>query len=256
MQLEGRVALVTGASKGLGRAIALALAANGASVVVNGRDLRAMEETAVLVRAKGREVLLAPADIRDAEQIRRMVEESLAAFNRIDVLVNNAGGTLATPAPFEQLSETDWDLVMDTNLRAAFLCCKAVLPQMQRQRYGRIVHIASIAGRSTGGNLTGAHYVSAKTGLCGFSRQLAFEYGKYGITSNVVAAGWVLSTDRIRQFWESRPAETKQEFLASIPLGRLGLPEEVAQPVAFLASDEAGYITGATLDVNGGRFMG
>jgi len=255
MRMEGRIALVTGASKGIGQALAVVLADDGASIVINGRDVQGMEETASLVRARGRQALLTPADIRDPAHVTRMVNEAIAAFGKIDILVNNAGGALFTPIAFEQLSEADWDLVVDTNLKAVFLLCQAVVPHMRQQEYGRIVHIASIAGRTVSGGMAGAHYVSAKAGLCGFSRQLASEYGQYNITSNVVAPGLILSTERVRNLWASRPEDVKRPFLDSIPLGRPGMPEEVARAVAFLASDDASYITGAILDVNGGRFM-
>ena len=253
--MKDRIALVTGASKGLGQAIAVALADEGASIVINGRDADGMEETAALVRARGREALITPADIRDKDQVDRMVDEALRVFGNIDILVNNAGGALFTPVDFETLSEDDWDLVVDTNLRAVFVCCRAILPHMREQRYGRIVHIASAAGRTASGGMAGAHYVSAKAGVMGFSKQIASEYGKYNITSNVVAPGLILSTKRVRDLWASRSEDVKHLFLDTVPLNRPGEPEDIAHAVAFLASDRASYITGATLDVNGGRFM-
>jgi NAD(P)-dependent dehydrogenase (short-subunit alcohol dehydrogenase family) len=255
MRLKDKVALVTGSSKGLGRAIALTFAREGADVVVNGRDIPAMEEVCRQIEEAGRKSLMAPADVREAGQVREMVDQTLAVFGRIDILVNNAGGALFTPVAMDQLEEEHWDLVVDTNLKGAFLCAKKVLPPMKAQGYGRIVNVSSKAGR-TYGTIAGAHYVSAKAGVVGLTRQLAWETGRYGITVNAVAPGLFLSTERIENLWESRPKEIKDQLMKEIALGRLGEVEELANVVLFLASDDASYVTGVVVDVNGGRFMG
>ena len=255
MKLKDKVALVTGSSKGLGRAVALTLAREGADVVINGRDIPAMEEVCREIEAMGRKALMAPADVREAGQVGEMVDRTLAAFGRIDILVNNAGGALFTPVAMDQLEEAHWDLVVDTNLKGAFLCAKEVLPPMKAQGYGRIVNVSSKAGR-TYGTIAGAHYVSAKAGVVGLTRQLAWEYGRYGITVNAVAPGLFLSTERVENLWESRPKEIKEQLMKEIALGRLGEVDELANVVLFLVSDDASYVTGVVVDVNGGRFMG
>jgi NAD(P)-dependent dehydrogenase (short-subunit alcohol dehydrogenase family) len=255
MKLKDKVALVTGSSKGLGRAVALTFAREGADVVVNGRDVPAMEEVCRQIEELERKALMVPADVREAGQVREMVDQTLAAFGRIDILINNAGGALFTPVAMDQLEEEHWDLVVDTNLKGAFLCAKEVLPPMKAQGYGRIVNVSSKAGR-TYGTIAGAHYVSAKAGVVGLTRQLAWETGRFGITVNAVAPGLFLSTDRIENLWESRPKEIKDQLMKEIALGRLGEVDELANVVLFLASDDASYVTGVVVDVNGGRFMG
>ena len=255
MKLKDRVAIVTGSSKGLGRAFALTFAREGANVVINGRDVPAMEEVCHEIEAMGRKALMVPADVREADQVKKMVRQTLEAFGRIDILVNNAGGALFTPVEMDRLEEEHWDLVVDTNLKGAFLCAKEVLPHMKAQSYGRIVNVSSKAGR-TYGTLAGAHYVSAKAGIVGLTRQLAWETGRYGITVNAVAPGLFLSTERIKDLWASRPQEVKDQLIREIALGRIGEVDELAKVVLFLASDDASYVTGVVIDVNGGRFMG
>ena len=255
MKLKDKVAIVTGSSKGLGRAFALAFAREGADVVVNGRDVPGMEEVCAEIETMGRKALMVPADVREADQVKEMVSQTLAAFGRIDILVNNAGGALFTPVEMDQLEEEHWDLVVDTNLKGAFLCAKEVLPPMKAQSYGRIVNVSSKAGR-TYGTIACAHYVSAKAGVVGLTRQLAWETGRYGITVNAVAPGLFLSTERIKNLWASRPQEIKDQLMRETALGRLGEVDELAKVVVFLASDDASYVTGVVIDVNGGRFMG
>ena len=255
MKLKDKVAIVTGSSKGLGRAFALTFAWEGADVVVNGRDVPAMEEVCRQIEAMGRKALMIPADVREAGQVKEMVDQTLTAFGRIDILINNAGGALFTPVAMDQLEEEHWDLVVDTNLKGAFLCAKEVLPPMKAQGCGRIVNVSSKAGR-TYGTIAGAHYVSAKAGVVGLTRQLAWETGRYGITVNAVAPGLFLSTERIENLWASRPKEVKDQLIKEIALGRLGEVDELANVVLFLASDDASYVTGVVVDVNGGRFMG
>lgn len=252
MRLQGKTAIVTGSSRGIGRTIAMRMAREGAQVTVNGRnqDVEAVAET---IRATGGRALPVLGDVTEERAVQRMVEETLRAFGSIDILVNTAGGG-GPPTPLEKIEPRDWEKEIRVNLTGAFLCSRAVIGKMKEQRYGRIINISSQAGRS-GSELAGITYASAKAGLLGFTRQLARQVGPYGILVNAVAPGVILSGERIEKKWRERSEEERQEMLQAIPLGRLGGPEEVAAVVVFLASDEASYITGAVVDVNGGRFM-
>ncbi len=253
MELKDKVCLVTGSSKGLGRAMALAFAREGARVAINGRNEADLETTAAQIRGLGAEVLIAKADVARKEEVDSMVEKVVATFGRIDVLVNNAGGGAGTHRVFSEVTEADWDLVVNTNLKGAFLCCQAVVPHMRRQGGGRIVNISSHAGRSWA-RLAGVQYTCAKAGVQGLTRHLAVELAPDGIRVNAVAPGIVFS-DRVRKVYESRSEEERRLMLAGTPLGRMANPEEIAEAVLFLASDRASYITGATIDVNGGTYM-
>lgn len=254
MRLKDRAAIITGSMGGLGRVYALALAKEGAKVVINDVNQKGIDETVEEIKALGRKCMGIIADISDKVQVDSMVKKVVEKWGRIDILVNNAGGALRTPARFEDVTEKDWDKVMDVNLKGAFFCCKAVLPYMIRQGGGRIINISALAGRTTA-SLAGIQYTSAKAGLGGLTRHLAKEMGKYGIHVNAVAPGITLSGSRVEGLWKAKSEEEKRRVLASIPLGRLGKGEDIASVVVFLASDEASYITGTTIDVNGGRFM-
>ncbi|MBI4299574.1 MAG: SDR family oxidoreductase [Chloroflexi bacterium] len=264
MALEGKVAIVTGASQGIGKAVALEMARQGASVVLNARAVGPLEKVASEVASFGGSSLVAAADVTVKEQIDRMVEATIDRFGRIDVLVNNAGGGLRRPGgegdprrqlipKVDEVDEADWDATVALNLKAAFLCAKAVLPHMKRQGKGTIINISSKAGRA-GGQVTAAPYASAKAGLGGLSRQIARDMGPLGITCNTVAPGIVM-TERFAAGWALLPEARRQELMAEIPLRRGGTPEEIAAVICFLASDGAGYINGTTIDVNGGWFM-
>jgi NAD(P)-dependent dehydrogenase (short-subunit alcohol dehydrogenase family) len=251
-RLSGKTAVVTGSSRGIGRAIALALAREGANVVVNGRreDVHAVAEE---IRTAGGNAVSVIADVAAEEDVGRMVEETLRAFGSIHILVNNAGGG-APPTPLEGIDPAAWEKGVKVNLTGAFLCSRAVISTMKEQRWGRIINMSSQAGRS-GSELSGISYASAKAGLLGFTRQLARQVAPYGVLVNAVAPGVILSGERIEKRWFARSEAERQEMLKAIPLGRLGRPEDVTPVVIFLASEEAGYITGAVIDVNGGRFM-
>jgi NAD(P)-dependent dehydrogenase (short-subunit alcohol dehydrogenase family) len=251
-RLSGKTAIVTGSSRGIGRAIALAVAREGANVVVNGRreDVQAVAEE---IQAAGGNAVPVIADVAAEKDVGRMVEETLRAFGSIHILVNNAGGG-APPAPLEGIDPAAWEKGVKVNLTAAFLCSRAVIGPMKEQRWGRIINMSSQAGRS-GSELSGISYASAKAGLLGFTRQLARQVAPYGVLVNAVAPGVILSGERIEKRWLARSETERQEMLKAIPLGRLGRPEDVTPVVIFLASEEAGYITGAVIDVNGGRFM-
>jgi 3-oxoacyl-[acyl-carrier protein] reductase len=247
VRFKGKTALVTGASRGIGRAVAVRLAAEGANVVVN-YNLRAeaADEVAQQVRQCGVEALVVQADVGSATDVDRLVGASLDHFKRVDVLINNAGITRDTL--IMRMSEQDWDSVIDTNLKSAFLVTRAVLRPMLRQRAGRIVNITSISGVI--GNAGQANYSASKAGLIGLTRSTAREVASRGITCNAVAAG-VIATD----IWQGVPPAAIEALLQIVPAGRRGTPEEVAEAVVFLASEAAAYITGQVLNVDGGMVM-
>ena len=244
--MSNRTALVTGASRGIGRAIALALARAGARIVVASNEPENNEKVAVEVRACGVEALPVFVDLASAESIQEAVGPTLKQWGRVDILVNNAGITKDGLAV--RMKAEDWDLVLSINLRGAFLASKLVLPGMLRERWGRIINIASVVGQS--GNAGQANYVSSKAGIIGLTKALAQEVGSRNITVNAVAPGFI-ETDMTAKL----PPGLRDKMLAAIPLGRPGQPEDVAAAVRFLASDEASYITGAVLNVNGGMYM-
>jgi 3-oxoacyl-[acyl-carrier protein] reductase len=242
--LGGRTAIVTGGGRGIGRAIALALAAAGADVAVAvSRDLAAAEEVAGEVRALGRRATARRADVSQAEQAEELVAATVHEFGKVDILVNNAG--ITRDGLIMRMSESDWDAVIDINLKGTFHCTKAAVRRMVRQRSGRIVNITSVMGIT--GNGGQANYAASKAGMIGLTKSTAKEVGSRGITCNAVAPGWVRT-----QMTESLPEELSRRALEQIPLGRLGEPEDVAGLVVFLASDAASYITGQVIVVDGG----
>ena len=246
-RFEGKAALVTGASRGIGRAIALRLAAEGADVLVNyNANAEAANQVADAIKALGRSVRLVQADVGKPADVDRLVQSALEHFKRIDVLVNNAGITRDTL--LVRMSEDDWDDVLDTNLKSAFLVTKAALRPMLRQRSGRIVNITSISGVI--GNAGQANYSASKAGLIGLTRSIAREVASRSITCNAVAAG-VIDTE----IWQGVPDAAIETLLQMIPAGHKGTPEDVAEAVAFFASDAAAYITGQVLNVDGGMVM-
>jgi 3-oxoacyl-[acyl-carrier protein] reductase len=247
-RFQGRTAIVTGASRGIGRAIALQLAAEGANVVVNyNANATAAAEVASAIAASGARAEVVQADVSLAADVERLVNAALAAFQKVDILVNNAG--ITRDQLLMRMSEDDFTAVLDTNLKSAFLMTKAVLRPMLRARYGRIVNITSISGVM--GNAGQANYSASKAGLIGFTRSVAREVASRNITCNAVAAG-VIDTD----IWAGVPQAAIHSLVGMIPLARKGTPEEIAEAVAFLASDQSAYITGQVLNVDGGLVMG
>jgi 3-oxoacyl-[acyl-carrier protein] reductase len=244
-RLDGKVALVTGASRGIGRAIALHLAARGAFVVAAARGDNAAATVAAIEAAGGRAEALT-LDVTDAEAAAAAVQGVAAAHGRLDILVNNAG--ITRDQLMLRMKRADWDEVVATNLTAAFVLCQAALKPMLKQRSGRIVAISSVVGQM--GNAGQANYAASKAGLIGFCKSLAREVGSRNVTVNVVAPGFV-DTDMTKAVAE----ETQKQWATQIPLGRLGTPDDIASAVGFLASDEASYITGQVLAVNGGMYM-
>jgi len=250
MELAGKVALVTGASRGIGKAIALKLASLGAKVAVNYVAIEASNKTdadsvvEAIVHLAG-EAMSVEADVRDSEAVRAMVDQVIDKWGKIDILVNNAG--INRDTLLLRMSDDAWDDVINTNLRGAYLCTKFALRSMTRQQWGRIINISSIAGIF--GNIGQSNYAASKGGLIAFTKTVAREMGSRNITVNAVAPGFIITgmTDKL-------PAERKEAILAMIPLRRFGQPEDVAELVGFLASERAGYITGQVITIDGGIF--
>lgn len=245
MQFEGRTAVVTGSSRGIGRAIAEKLGKLGANVVLNATS-DAILETAKEFEAMGIKVITTIGDVRNAEDVKNMINKAVEAFGGVDILINNAGVT--RDKPMAMMSEEDWDTVLDINLKGSFLCTKAAAKAMLKRRYGRIVNISSVAGAY--GNPGQANYSASKGGLIGLTKTTAKELAPRGITCNAVTPGLIES-----QMTEILPEDLKQNYLKKIALGRFGTPEDVANVVAFLASDESGYVTGQVIDIDGGLVM-
>ena len=243
---KGKVAIVTGASRGIGRSIALALAAEGAKIVAVDMAPEGVETLAAEIKAQGGEALAVQGNVTVAADAEQMVDAAVEAFGRADILVNNAG--ITRDGLLLRMKDEDWDAVLTVNLKGAFLCTRAASKVMAKQRYGRIINIASIVGQM--GNAGQANYCASKAGLIGLTKSNARELAKRNVTVNAVAPGFI-ATDMT----EVLPEKVKQELSAQIPMERLGSADDIANAVVFLAAERAGYITGQVIGVNGGMYM-
>ena len=243
---KGKVAVITGASRGIGRSISLALAAEGAKIVAVDVDLAATEAFVKELKAQGTDAVAVQGNVTLAEDAERMIDSAVQAFGRVDILVNNAG--ITRDGLLLRMKDEDWDAVLTVNLKGAFLCTRAVAKVMSKQRSGRIINIASVVGQM--GNVGQANYCASKAGLIGLTKSNARELSKRNITVNAVAPGFIATamTDALSD-------KVKEELTAQIPLERLGTPEDIANAVVFLAAERSGYITGQVLAVNGGMYM-
>lgn len=249
MDLSGRTTVVTGSARGIGKAIALKLAGAGADIVINDIEpaAEAMEETAGEVRALGGKALAVAADVSSPEDVARLIDTAAKEYGKIDILVNNAGVT--RDQLVMRMSDEEWDTVLNIDLKSAFLCSRAVLRHMLKQRSGRIISIASVVGIM--GNAGQANYSAAKAGVIGLTKSIAKEVGSRGITANAIAPGYIQT-----RMTEQLDEKQRAALLSRIPLNSLGTPGDVAEAVAFLASDEARYITGQVLNIDGGMALG
>lgn len=246
-KLEGKVAVVTGASRGIGRAIALKLANEGAKVVVNysGSQAKA-EEVVAMIQENGGEAIAVQASVSQTEEVTALMDTAVKTYGSLDILVNNAG--ITRDNLIMRMKEDEWDDVLNTNLKGVFLCTKAVTRQMMKQRAGRIINISSIVG--VAGNAGQANYVAAKAGVIGLTKTTAKELASRNILVNAIAPGFIET-----EMTEQLPEDIKQGMLTQIPLAKLGQPEDIAKAVAFLASEDANYMTGQTLHIDGGMVM-
>ncbi len=245
MQFEGKTAIITGSSRGLGKAIAEKLGRLGANIVLNGTT-ESVLKTAGELEAAGIKVAATVGDVRNAEDVKAMIAKAVDTFGGVDILINNAG--ITRDKPMAMMSEDDWDTVLDINLKGTFLCTKAASKLMIKKRYGRIINISSVAGAY--GNPGQANYSASKGGMIALTKTTAKELAPRGVTCNAVTPGLIES-----DMTEILPEDLKKKYLEKIALGRFGTPEDVANVVAFLASEESGYVTGQVIDIDGGLVM-
>jgi 3-oxoacyl-[acyl-carrier protein] reductase len=246
LKLAGKVALVTGAAQGIGKAVALLLAQNGADISVSDVNLEKAEETAKEIQALGRRAIAIKVDVAKLDDVEKMVAATLSQFGQIDILINNAG--IARDKLILRMTEEDWDAVLNINLKGTFNCTKSVVRHMSKQKSGKIVNIASVVGEM--GNPGQGNYAASKAGVIGFTKTIAREFAQRGINVNAIAPGYIETP-----MTDALPEKAKEELKRLIPMDRLGKPEDVAEAVLFLVSDGSSYITGQVLNVNGGIYM-
>jgi 3-oxoacyl-[acyl-carrier protein] reductase len=246
-RLKNKVAIVTGAGQGIGKAIAMELAKEGAKVVVSDINEETIEKTVEEIKKSGAEAIGIKVDVSNSAEVEDTVKQTLDQFKRVDILVNNAG--ICKAIQVTDMSEDEWDKTLAVNLKGVFLCSKAVLPKMVEQKYGKIINIASIAGAKVAWTKT-SHYSASKAGIVGLTRNLASDYGRYGINVNAVAPG-AIETKMLDSVLKEL-GMTRKQVIQGIPLGRIGQPEDIAKLVAFLASDDSNYMTGQTIIIDGG----
>jgi 3-oxoacyl-[acyl-carrier protein] reductase len=246
LELIGKVALVTGAAQGIGRAVALLLAQRGADIIISDINLEKAEETSKEITTLGRKAMAIRANVAVIEEVEKMVQAIIERFGQIHILVNNAG--IARDKLLLRMTEEDWDLVLDINLKGTFNCTKAVIRYMSKQRYGKIVNIASVVGEM--GNAGQANYSASKAGVIGFTKTIAREFASRGINVNAIAPGYIVTP-----MTEVLPEKAKEDLKRMIPMERLGQPGDVAQAAFFLVSEASNYITGQVINVNGGIYM-
>lgn len=254
MRFQEKVAVITGAANGIGRATSRILAGEGAYLVAVDNSPAALAALAEEIESSGGNVTTMEVDVLDSQQPQTMVDSIVTKFGRIDILVNAVGGSTIisnSRAAVDDLTLDDWENIIQFNLRGTFLCTNAVIKRMKQQGSGKIINLSSVAGH--GLSETSSAYAAAKAGIMAFTKKVAIEAGPYGVTCNAIAPGMTL-TDRIARGWEQRSEEERQRSLEAIPLGRAAEPEDQAKVIAFLASADADYVTGATIDVNGGRY--
>jgi len=254
MQFAGKAAIVTGGAKGLGKSFAMELASRGCAVLIADVDETELARTRQEIVNAGGTCICGKVDVTRAADTVAMVQQVLEEYGRLDLLINNAGGSMGVPkVPVDEILEEDWDRVVNLNLKGTFLCTKAAAPSMKKQKSGKIINLSSITAR-IGGELTPVQYVCSKGAISTFTRHVAQELGPFGINVNAIAPGITL-TQRLEGMWTQRKTEEERNtYLARIPLGRLGTVGEITKAVVFLCSSDADYITGITLDVNGGMF--
>ncbi len=243
---KGKVAVITGASRGIGKSIAVALAAQGAIIVAMDMDQAATDAVVAELQASGAQALAVVGNVTAAADVDKMIDAAVAAFGRVDILVNNAG--ITRDGLLMRMKEEDWDAVLSVNLKGAFLCTRSAFKVMSKQRYGRIINIASVVGQM--GNAGQANYCASKAGLIGLTKSNAREMAKRNVTVNAVAPGFIATA-----MTDALPEKVREELAAQIPLERLGSADDIANAVVFLASETSGYITGHVLSVNGGMYM-
>ncbi len=246
MELEGQIALVTGGGQGIGRAISLALAKDGADVIIFELNSEKTEEVSKDIYSLGRKTLSVTVDVSNAEEVEDGFRKAIESFGRIDILVNNAG--ITKDALIVRMKDEDWDKVLEVNLKGAFLCTRSAVKTMSKQRYGRIINISSVVAFM--GNPGQVNYVASKAGILGLTKTVAKEYATRGITVNAIAPGFIQTA-----MTDALPEQVKETMLKEIPLGKFGSPDDVASAVRFLALKDSGYITGQVIHVNGGMYM-